>query len=107
MWTLGKGNDLVYVNVPQQLNTSLDLIIKLQPKVGVLAANPYIFAKSGPSLNFRDNRPYFKKAAESCGAKRPDLLGSQGQRRKICTSADVINKKWRLRYKKINVSISF
>jgi hypothetical protein len=87
--TIGKGNDIVHVNVPQPLFSSIELIIAIQPKVGVLAANPYVFAKCGPSMTFRDNRPYFKKAAETCGAKRPDILGSQGQRRKICTSADV------------------
>jgi hypothetical protein len=86
---LGKLNEIVYVNVPQPLFSSIDLIIKLQPKVGVLPANPHIFAKCAPSLTFRDNRPYFRKAAESCGAVRPNILGSQGQRRKICTNADV------------------
>jgi hypothetical protein len=87
--TLGKLNEIVYVNVPQPLFSSIDLIISIQPKVGVLPANTFIFAQCGPSLGFRDHRPYFRKAAQTCGAVRPDLLGSQGQRRKICTSADV------------------
>jgi hypothetical protein len=86
---LGKNNEVVYVNIPAQFHSGIELLLKMQPIVGVNPANPFVFGKVGKELKYRDHRNFYTEAAHACGASNPELLGSQGQRRKICTNVDV------------------
>jgi hypothetical protein len=85
----GKNNEIVYVNIPMELYTAVEILITIRPLVGVSALNPYLFAKIGTLKQYRNCRRYYKYAAVSCGAEYPDRLSSQFQRRSICTQANV------------------
>lgn len=86
---MGKNNQIVYVNIPPSLINTILYILKLQPHVGVPAANPFVFGKVGSTDEYRNTHPFLVKAAKECGAKKPHLLTSQGQRRHGCTEASV------------------
>lgn len=86
---IGKNNAIVYVNVPPGLINTINYVLKLQRHVGVPDENPFVFAKIGTKDQYRNTYPFFVKAANECGAKKPYLLSSQGQRRHGCTAASV------------------
>lgn len=86
---IGKNNEVVYVNVPPSLINTIKYILHLQRHVGVPEENPYVFAKIGSKDQYRNTHPFLVKMAKECGAKKPHLLSSQGQRRHGCTEASV------------------
>lgn len=87
--TLGKNNQILHVNVPPDLVNVIKYVMSLHELVGVPTSNPYVFAVVGSPDRYRSSHAYLVKAAKACGAKRPALLSSQGQRRFMCTEANV------------------
>lgn len=87
--TLGKNNQVLHVNVPPDLVNVIKYVISLHELVGVPSSNPYVFAVIGSADRYRSSHAYLVKAAKESGAKKPHLLSSQGQRRFMCTEANV------------------
>jgi hypothetical protein len=87
--TIGKGNELINVSFPPFVTNSVEFLLVLRGILGIPESNPYLFAKAGTVDRYRNSYPLFRKLANTCGADKPNLLSSQGQRRSLCTAITV------------------
>ncbi|XP_031147359.1 uncharacterized protein LOC116044389 isoform X4 [Sander lucioperca] len=86
----GKRGRKVPVFLTDKMRESIDLLIKRRDEAGVLAENPYLFARPGVMTNIR-GCDCLRKYAEKSGAENPELLRSTKLRKQVATLCQLLD----------------
>lgn len=82
----GKGSKPVPILFTRQVQTYIDLLLKIRENTDVVPkSNKYVFANPGSTGRWMSGTYILRKFAFKCGAKKPELLTSTRFRKQIAT----------------------
>ncbi|KAL1272198.1 hypothetical protein QQF64_028060 [Cirrhinus molitorella] len=86
----GKRGKKVPVFLTKRMKESIDLLIQRREEAGVLAENPYLFARPGVMTNIR-GCDCLRKYAQESKAENPELLRSTKLRKQVATLCQLLD----------------
>lgn len=86
----GKRGKKVPVFLTVRMNESIDLLLQKREEAGVLAENPYLFARPGVMTNIR-GFDCLRKYAEESNAENPELLRLTKFRKQVATLCQLLD----------------
>nr|XP_043869657.1 uncharacterized protein LOC122759139 isoform X1 [Solea senegalensis]XP_043891037.1 uncharacterized protein LOC122775268 isoform X2 [Solea senegalensis] len=88
--TRGKRGRKVPILLLDCTKSSIDFMIKMRSKVGILHENPFLFARIGTMTNIR-GCDCLRKYAQECKASNPELLRSTKLRKHVATLCQLLH----------------